>query len=161
MNTIQIHSFLDELTKIADAKEYVRGIGKNLRGAVSDLSTPIQSAKNEVGRIKTDLGNAISRKSGLGFGQRAGHIANHGLTAALTIPSAYAALKKDPTGQTSRAERVSRFVGSTIGGLATARRGLSGGILGSMVGDQAGKLVGKGVDKLTGFKKKNLPEQAA
>jgi hypothetical protein len=163
MNLTTVRSLFDELVKIADSEEpgFFRGIGRNLRGAAGDLTSPISNARQELGRMKTDVQDAVSRKSNLTGLQRAGKLTNHGMTVAFTAPQAVAALKKDPTGQTSRAERVSRFVGSTIGNLATAKRGISGSILGSVVGDQAGKLVGKGINKVTGFKPKKLPQEKA
>ncbi|TXH10596.1 MAG: hypothetical protein E6R04_04930 [Spirochaetes bacterium] len=166
MNLMTVRSLFDELEKIADSEEpgFFRGIGKNLRGAAKDLTSPISSAHREVRRMGRDINSAITGRKGnrqLTPLQRAGRIGNHGLTAAFTVPQAVAAVKKDPSGQTSRAERVSRFVGSTIGNLATAKRGLSGSLLGSVVGDQAGKLVGKGINKVTGFKPKELPQEKA
>jgi len=145
------------------AVNYVKGIGKNLKGAAKDLTHPISRAHHELRRMGRDINSAITGKKGnrqLTPMQRAGKIGNHGLTAAFTVPAAAAALKKDPSGQTSRAERVSRFVGSTIGNLATSRRGLSGSIAGSIAGDQAGKLVGKGINKVTGFKPKKTEQEA-
>jgi len=145
------------------AKNYVKGIGSNLARAASDLTRPLHNAKAELGRMKTDIHSAIHGHEGgkpLTGMQRAGKLTNHGLTAAFTVPAAAAALKKDPSGQTSRAERVSRFVGSTIGNLATSRRGISGSIAGSIAGDQAGKLVGKGINKVTGFKPKKTEQEA-
>lgn len=163
MNLTLVRSLFDELEKIADNEEpgFFRGIGRNLRGAAGDLTSPISNARQELGRMSSDVRDAVSRKSGLSAGQRAGKLLNHGMTAAFTAPQAVAAVKKDPTGQTSRAERVSRFVGSTIGNLATAKRGFTGSLLGSVVGDQAGKLVGKGINKATGFKPKNPPQEKA
>lgn len=170
---ISFEAFSDEMEKIAKSGKavswvgkHLKGIGRNLKGAATDLMSPVKSVKREVGSAKKDIESALSgkkkhpldiSKKGRSNKARNRRLLGHGLNLGMTGLMAHSALKKDDeTGEgQSRTKRIARLAGSTLGGLATARRGFTGGILGSVVGDQAGKLVGSAADKVMKHKSKN------
>lgn len=162
----------DEFFKIAKAGKavawvgkHLKGIGQNLKGAVHDLSSPVKSVKRELKSAKKDVSSFVkgkkhhslsTSKAALSAKERNKRLVGHGLNLGMTGLMAHSAMKKeDETGEgQSRVKRVARLAGSTLGGLATAKRGFTGGILGSVAGDQAGKLVGSAADKVMGHKKR-------
>lgn len=158
MNEITMAAFSDELhsiikeasvggvlkdvgTRIAHS-----GIGRNISGAVSDLRTPIRSLK-EGGKFMFSPGDSLLSK---------GNVALNVATTGLGVPVALA--KEDPTGRgESRAKRLATFTGGTLGGVMTAKRGISGGIVGSLAGGMVGSGVGSVIDKVR--KPKTAPTQ--
>lgn len=171
MNVISMQAMADEFEKIAKSGKavawvgkHLKGIGKNVHGALKDLSHPVKSVKRELGSAKKDVKSFVSGKKGPSTlkntkakSERNRRLLGHGLNVGMTGLMAHSAMKKDDeTGEgQSRTKRVARLAGSTLGGLATARRGFTGGILGSIAGDQAGKLVGSAADKVMGHKSKS------
>ena len=137
MNPVTYVAFVDEMTKIA-------------------LAVPGRAVVRKAGELL---------RSGWHSGGRFGKVMTVGSTAVM-LPEAVA--KEDPTGRgRSRAERLSRLTGSTVGGLVggavhpgffqSMAGGLAGGIAGDVAGGHLARLPGKAMRKVRSIAAKPQP----
>lgn len=129
MKNISFEAFTDELEKIAGAKSYAAGVGRNMVGAIKSLKNPVKAVR-EGWKSDSGLGKNITVFS-----------------AGATAPSAFKE-KDENRPNLSRAERVGSWAGETLGGVAGNKFGLSGALAAGIAGGAAGRLAGKAVNRV-------------